>query len=150
VTSLRPTRPLGVAVAAGLGLLAGLGLFGLGYAALPALPTTAPVSLALIAAAELFLAGSVRARLAGRPGTRPVLPEVVARTAVVARASVLVAGAAAGFWLGAVAVVAPKVADLAVARRDTAVAGGALVLSIGLLLAALRLERACRIPGDRR
>jgi Protein of unknown function (DUF3180) len=61
-----------------------------------------------------------------------------------------VAGAAAGFWLGALAFVAPKVAVLAVARRDTAVAGVALVLSVGLLVAALRLERACRIPEDRR
>ena len=56
--------------------------------------------LAVLAIAEFYLAAVTRARLAGRPGTRPVDPLVVARFVALAKASSIVGSLAAGGYAG--------------------------------------------------
>ena len=137
-----------LAVAGGTALAAWL-LARLAYPALSPLPWVTGATPLLLAVAEAITAGLLRARLRGTPGTRPVHPIDVARTAALAKASscagALVLGAYAGIALAAAA-----------ARSRLAVAGNDLAASLlgaaaGLLLvvAALALERVCRVPRGR-
>lgn len=115
------------------------------YASLPPLPGSGPVLLALLAVVEAVAAYSLRARLAGRPGTRPVMPIAVARMAAFAKASSAVSALAFGGYLAVVAYTAPKLAHPAPAH-DLPVAGAGAVAAAVLLGAALFLERSCRAP----
>jgi len=115
------------------------------YGDLPPLPYTAAFTTFLLAAAELFLAPSVTARLAGQPRTKPIMPIAVARIAAFAKASSQLAALATGAWLGA-GVHLLRNTDLRQARADLVVAAASLLTAILLGVAALRLERACRIP----
>ncbi|MDX6221367.1 MAG: hypothetical protein QOD91_421, partial [Frankiales bacterium] len=84
---MKPTSVRWLAlVAAVTGVLAYL-VVDISYGSLPRVPTYAPVSLVFLAVAEGVCAASIRARLAGRPGTRPVEPLAVARLAALAKAS---------------------------------------------------------------
>jgi hypothetical protein len=141
---VRPTRVstlLAVAVVAGA--LAYL-LVRAGYSSLPPLPWTAALSTFVLAVAEAFLAPSVRARLAGRPGTRPILPLVVARTAALAKASSVLGALLLGGWLGMLAYVVPR--DVDATRRDTPRVVAGAVTALALVGAALWLENVCRVP----
>lgn len=100
--------------------------------------------LALLAIAEFYLAATTRARLAGRPGTRPINPLVVARFVALAKASSIIGSLAAGAYAGYLIWIARI--DSPTANTDTRTA--AFGISFGLLLvaAALRLEYVCRVP----
>jgi hypothetical protein len=129
-------------------LLAGLVtyvLFRWRYSSLPPLPVSAAVSTGGLAVAELFLAPGTRARLDGRPGTKPILPMAVARIAALAKASSALGAVMTGVWLGIVAYVLPR-ADLVTPRRDAIRAGIGLAAALLLVVAALRLENVCRVP----
>ncbi len=148
---MKPTRfvdLLSTAVVAGLAAWLLVRRF---YGDLPPLPYTAALTTFLLAVAELFLTSSVSARLAGRPRTKPIMPIVVARVAALAKASSQLAALAVGAWFGT-GVHLLRNTDLRQARIDLVVAGGSLVAAVLLGFAALRLERACRIPDrpDRR
>src|SRR4051812_48599779 len=79
VAPVTPTRPwVLVLLAAVAGAIAYV-LTAQFYADVPSPPTYAPLSLLLIALAEAYLASSTRARMLGRPGTRPVEPIYVAK-----------------------------------------------------------------------
>lgn len=147
---MRPTRIatlLVTAVVAGLVVYLLLTAF---YSDLPPFPTTAALSTFVLAAAEAYVAPSIRNRLAGKPRTKPIMPIVVARTAALAKASSALAATLAGAWAGVAAYVLPREAPTP--RRDlrTSLVGfGAALLLAG---AALWLENVCRIkappPGD--
>jgi hypothetical protein len=94
---------------------------------------------------EGALSLSVRARLAGRPRTKPILPLTVARLAALARASSLVGALALGVWAGVLATTLPKGSDPPVAGADSITAGLGLAAALVLVVGALLLERACRI-----
>jgi hypothetical protein len=116
------------------------------YLRLPnALPRTAPLSVLFVGLLELLLALSVRARRAGRPGTRPILPLTVARLAALARASSLVAAVVLGAWVAVLAETVPRGSDPPVAGADTITAGLGVGAAIVLLAGALLLEFACRV-----
>ena len=118
------------------------------YADVPSPPTLAPVWLLLLALAEAYTAQLTRGRLAGRPGTKPINPIVVARLAALAKASSPVGALATGAYAGFLAKVAMTAG--AAARDDTRTAIAGVVCSIALTLAGLLLERVCRVkpPQD--
>ena len=91
-----------VAVTAVTGLLVFLLVLTV-YGSLPQVPTFGPVSLVFLAVAEGVCAASIRARLAGRPGTRPIEPLAVARLAALAKASALAGALTGGGYLGMLA-----------------------------------------------
>jgi hypothetical protein len=120
------------------------------YDQLPAFPRLAPLSVLLIGLLELQTSVSVRARLDGRPGTKPILPLVVARFAALAKASSLAGAVVAGGWAGILAYTLPKLGEISVASRDALTSASGVVAALVLVAGALLLERACRVrrPPD--
>jgi hypothetical protein len=121
------------------------------YDDLPPLPYTFGATVGVLAVAEALLAPSVKARLEGRPRTRPILPIAVARTAALAKASSVLGALGAGAWLGVAGYLLTRL-ELRAARPDLARALVTAVLSGLLVVAALRLESVCRrrdLPDER-
>lgn len=150
---MRPTRPGPVlALVAGFAVLLYV-LAETAYGSLPALPGYAPVTLLLLAVAEVGIARVVADRLAhrrdrsGRPRGRPLHPMQVARAAVLAKASSTTGAVLLGAYGGLLAWTLPRRTELAAARDDALVAGASAVAALVLVVAALVLERACRTPG---
>lgn len=115
------------------------------YGTLPQVPTYAPVSLLFLAIAEGVSAASIRARLAGRPGTRPIEPLAVARLAALAKASGLAGALMAGGYGGMLAYSLQHI-DRRVSSHDAVASGFGVGTAALLVVAALLLERACRRP----
>lgn len=129
-----------------IGLIVSYALMRGFYLRLPnQLPRTAPLSVLFVGLLEILLGFSVRARLAGRPGTKPILPLTVARTAALARASSAAAAAVAGAWAGVLLYTLPRHNDPPVAGADAITAGLGLGAAAVLLAGALLLEFACRV-----
>jgi len=118
---------------------------------LPRVPLAAPIVLALIAVVLLSTALSLRARLKAqrerRPGAKGVDPLMAARAVVFGQASALVAALVAGMY-GGTGVFLLELLDVP-ARRDQAIyAGFSVVAAVGVIAAALFLERVCKLPDD--
>lgn len=139
-TSRRELVIVFAVVAIGVGLIAFTS-----YARLPRFQLSAPISLLLIAAFEAFTAVAIRARLDGKPGTKPIMPILVARYAALAKASSLAAAIAAGVWTGVVAYSATHQDAFRYATRDTVLGSIGIGAAVLLAVAALYLERACRV-----
>ncbi|MFE7979199.1 DUF3180 domain-containing protein [Streptomyces shenzhenensis] len=140
----------GVFVAAGVLSWAGARLWN-SVGTLPSVPLAAPIVLALIAAVLLSTALSLRARLRAqrerRPGAKGVDPLMAARAVVFGQASALVAALVAGMY-GGTGVFLLEILDIP-ARRDQAFYAGFSVLAgIAVIVAALFLERVCKLPED--
>jgi len=116
------------------------------FANLPPLPWTAVPALLLLALGELLLGRNLRARLAGRPGAKPVQPMAVPRVVALAKASSVAAAAFCGIGLGML-IYAIGSLDKPVPRHDALAAGSTAVAAVALVAAALYLERSCRAPG---
>jgi hypothetical protein len=145
---MRPTRSsllVALVIVAGI---AGYVLTRLFYTDVQSPPTFAPLWLLLLALAEGYTAQLTRGRLAGRPGTKPINPIVVARLAAMAKASSPVGALASGAYAGFLAKVAATAGDAA--HRDTRTAVAGIVCGVALMVAALWLERVCRVktPPD--
>ena len=145
---MKPTR---VSVLIAVALIAGVAGYLLTtayYSDVPSLPLYGPIFLLVLAAAEAYTASTTAARLAGRPGTKPIHPITVARIAALAKATspigALAAGAYAGF-LGHVAGI-----DSPQATRDVRTAAVGAAAGLLLVVAALFMERVCRVktPKD--
>lgn len=118
---------------------------------LPSVPLAAPIVLAAIAVVLTATALSLRARLRAqrerRPGAKGVEPLMAARAVVFGQASALVAALVAGMY-GGTGVFLLGSLDIP-ARRDQALyAAFAVLAGIGVIAAALFLERVCRLPED--
>jgi hypothetical protein len=147
---VRPTRVrllVGIAVVVGVltwGLLRILDAWRGGY---PDLRWITPVTVLLLAVAVLATVLAVRPRLRRDPGTKPVPPLLAARFAALSlacsRAGAAIAGGYAGF---AVALVGQL--DTAYGRERAIYAVLTVVASVLLIVFALMLEHACRIPDD--
>ncbi|MEU0738578.1 DUF3180 domain-containing protein [Streptomyces sp. NPDC006134] len=140
----------GVFVVAGVLSWAGARLWN-SVGTLPSVPLAAPVVLALIAVVLLATALSLRARLRAqrerRPGAKGVDPLMAARAVVFGQASALVAALVAGVY-GGTGVFLLESLDIP-ARRDQAVyAGFSALAAVGVIAAAVFLERVCRLPED--
>jgi hypothetical protein len=108
-------------------------------------PWTAPITLALLGLALLLWTRGVRARLAHKPGTKPLPPLVAARTAALAMAASRVGAFFVGWYVGVLVEFLPSLSVPAV--RDYALAAGGPVLgALLVVVAALWLERSCRLP----
>jgi Protein of unknown function (DUF3180) len=129
-------------VAAVTGVLAYLLLLTV-YGSLPQVPSYGPVSLVFLAVAEGVGASSIRARLAGRPGTRPVEPLVVARLAALAKASALAGALMTGAYTGLLAYTLQHL-DRRVYAHDAVASGFGAAAAVLLVVAALLLEQACK------
>jgi hypothetical protein len=146
---MTPTRrPVLLATAAICALVSWL-ILRLLYSALPPLPWTGVPALAIAAAAEAWSGHLLRARILGRPGTKPAPPLYVARMAVLAKATsqagAVIGGVAAGFALYAAGSLSAPIP-----RHDAITALTTLVVSALLVFAALYLEHCCRVPRDPR
>ncbi|MGW2745911.1 DUF3180 domain-containing protein [Streptomyces sp. NPDC001450] len=140
----------GVFVVAGILSWAGARLWN-SIGTLPSVPLAAPVVLALIAVVLFATALSLRARLKAqrerRPGAKGVDPLMAARAVVFGQASALVAALVAGMY-GGTGVFLLELLDIP-ARRDQALYAGLSVLAgIGVIAAAMFLERVCKLPED--
>jgi uncharacterized protein DUF3180 len=94
-----------------------------------------------------LLAARQQGRGAGRgTGEEPIEPLAVARYAVLAKASALAAAIFAGFYAGFVPWLLIESNRLSDAAADLPPTIGGLVASILFMVAALWLERACRVP----
>ncbi len=132
------------------------------YGVLPRLEWWLPVPVGVLAVAEALGARTLRLRLSAererrpRPGrptaaaaARPVEPLLVARLVVLAQASAYVGAVFAGCWAGLLLHTVPALGRLAAAADDTATGVIGVVLSVGLVAAALWLEHECKVPEDR-
>lgn len=118
---------------------------------LPKVPLAAPIVLAMIAVVLLATALSIRSWLRAqrerRPEAKGVDPMMAARALVFGQASALVAALVAGMY-GGTGVFLLESLDVP-ARRDQAIYAGLSVLAgIGVVAAAMFLERICKLPED--
>lgn len=143
---MNPTRSRDLVIAGGIALIISYALMRAYYlgSLTSALPRTPVISVALAALVEGQLGRAVRARLAGRPHTRPIMPITVARFAALARASSLAAAVVIGAWAGVLIYTVPRGSQPAVAGADTITAALGVASGIALLAAALWLELGCR------
>ncbi|MFE7275709.1 DUF3180 domain-containing protein [Streptomyces sp. NPDC057623] len=147
---LRIRMLAGVFVVAGVLSWAGARLWN-SVGTLPSVPLAAPIVLAVIAVVLLATALSIRARLKAqrerRPEAKGVDPMMAARAVVFGHASALVAALVAGMY-GGTGVFLLESLDIP-ARRDQAIYAGFSVLAgIGVIAAAIFLERVCKLPED--
>jgi hypothetical protein len=112
-------------------------------ALLPPLTWTAPSCIALLATVVLAAALGLRARL-DDPAKRPH-PLSMARMAVLGKASAHVGPIVGGLYAGYLLVLLPGL-EIASRRDRSVLCLVALLASIGLSVAGLLLERACRVP----
>jgi hypothetical protein len=150
VRELRIRLLAGVFVVAGILSWAGARLWN-SIGTLPSVPLAAPIVLAVIAVVLLSTALSIRARLKAqrerRPEAKGVDPLMAARAVVFGQASALVAALVAGMY-GGTGVFLLESLDIP-ARRDQAIYAGFSVLAgIGVIAAAIFLERVCKLPED--
>ncbi|MEV2216855.1 DUF3180 domain-containing protein [Streptomyces sp. NPDC050997] len=141
---------IGVFAVAGILSWAGARLWN-SVGTLPSVPLAAPIVLGLIAVVLLATALSIRARLKAqrerRPEAKGVDPMMAARAVVFGQASALVAALVSGMY-GGTGVFLLESLDIP-ARRDQAIYAGFSVLAgIGVIVAAIFLERVCRLPED--
>ena len=132
-------------------LLAIVAVFGVGgyllfrwvYADLPTLPAYSPITLVLLAIANGYLALAVRER----SGTRrvKVAPLVAARYVALSKASSVLGSGFLGVYLGLLGYLVGDL-DKPQLRHDARTAGIGAVAALLLVVAALWLERVCRIP----
>jgi hypothetical protein len=112
-------------------------------AVLPPLTWTAPSCIALLAIVVLATALGLRARL-DDPAKRPH-PLSMARMAVLGKASAHVGPLVGGLYAGYLLVLLPGF-EIASRRDRSVLCLVALLASVGLSVAGLVLERACRVP----
>nr|WP_229789287.1 DUF3180 domain-containing protein [Pilimelia terevasa] len=119
------------------------------YGDLPRLPWAPAACGAVLALVTATLATQTRGRLAGRPGREPVAPLLVARFAVLAKASSLTGAVFAGMYGGALtwlAVEQQRAGSTEARTADLPIAVAGVVASLLLVAGGLWLERACRVP----
>lgn len=148
---MKPTRPSQLLALAVVFALLGYVVYSRAYGSLR-LPAYAPVTLVLLTVVEGGMERVVRTRLAGRggPRSRPIEPMQVARAAVFAKASSITGAILLGGYAGILAWALPRRDELVVAGHAAAVAGASVLAALALVVAALLLERACRVPGSGR
>jgi xanthine/uracil permease len=153
---VKPTRPSVLLVAFAIAaVLAGI-VVQLTYDSLPPLPRGPVITVVALALVEVVVAWTTRNRLRAmreqrreelhrRPPVKPIEPMLVARFAVLARASSLAGAALGGAWAAVLLVLFwHRGVDAVVADRRLAVAG--IIASVLLVGVALWLEWVCRAP----
>ncbi|MCP2164676.1 DUF3180 domain-containing protein [Goodfellowiella coeruleoviolacea] len=116
------------------------------YTVLPTLPRLAGITLLVVAAVDVVLGFSVRARVQHKAGAKPVAPLAAARAVALAKASSLVGAIMLGTWVGFVGYVLPRRGELVAAASDTISALIGVVCAAALIGAGLWLEYCCKTP----
>jgi len=143
---LRPTRPATLVVSAlATAALAWLGISRF-YGEIPNITWLAGLTLAGLAVVEGIAARNTRARVEHRPRSGALNPLLVARFAVLAKASSLAGAIFAGAYGGVASWALAERGHLTVADENLAPSIAGLVGALALVAAALLLERACRVP----
>lgn len=143
---MRPTKWYALVIA---GLAAGAASYLITrsqYSNLPSPTLYAQISLVVLAIAEGYTASITRARLSGRPGTRPIDPIVVARLVALAKASSIVGALAAGAYAGFLGWVAQI--DSTTAHNDVRTAVVGIAAGLVLVAGGLVLEWVGKLPDD--
>ncbi len=141
---MRPTRWYFLAI---LGVAAGGAAYLITrarYSDLPSPTLYAQISLFVLAIAEGYTAATTRARLDGRPGTRPIEPMLVARFVALAKASSIVGALAAGAYAGFLGWVVQI--DSPTAHDDVRTSVVGIAAGLALVAGALALEWVGRVP----
>ena len=144
---MKPTRVSTLVVIAVVCAAAGWLLLRAVYTKLPPLPWTGVPALLIAAAAEAWMGRDIKARIAGRPGSKPVQPLFASRMVALARASSVAAAIIAGFAAGFTFYLAGSL-NASTPRQDALTAVITFVAAIVLACAALYLEYCCRVPGN--
>ena len=144
---MKPTRVSTLVVIAVVCAAAGWLLLRAVYTKLPPLPWTGVPALLIAAAAEAWMGRDIKARIAGRPGSKPVQPLFASRMVALARASSVAAAIIAGLAAGSAFYLAGSL-NASTPRQDALTAVITFVAAIVLACAALYLEYCCRVPGD--
>ena len=144
---MKPTRVSTLVVVAVVCAAAGWLLLRAVYTKLPPLPWTGVPALLIAAAAVAWMGRDIKARIAGRPGSKPVQPLFASRMVALARASSVAAAIIAGFAAGSDFYLAGSL-NASTPRQDALTAVITFVAAIVLACAALYLEYCCRVPGD--
>jgi hypothetical protein len=116
------------------------------YAEVPNITWLPGLTLAGLAVMESIAARNTRARVERRPRAGAVNPLLVARYAVLSKASSLAGAIFAGAYGGVAAWALSELGQLRVANANLAPSIAGLVGALALVAAALLLERACRVP----
>ncbi|NBM19050.1 DUF3180 domain-containing protein [Streptomyces sp. GC420] len=147
---LRIRTLVGLFLAAGVLSWAGARLWS-SLGTLPSVPLAAPIVLAVIAVILLATALSLRSRLKAqrerRPGAKGVEPLMAARALVFGQASALVASLVSGMYAGT-AVHLLESLDVPTRRDQAIYAGFSVIAGMGVVAAAIFLERVCKLPDD--
>lgn len=141
-----PTRPATLVVAGLAAAALAWLMISRFYGEIPRLPWLPPLTIVALAVLEAYAAFNTKARIDRRPGREPVDPLAVARFVVLAKASSLAGAIFAGFYAGMLGWLLIERQRLSAAADDVPPATGGVVASLGLIAAALWLERACRVP----
>jgi len=144
---MTPTRWRNLLAVAGVAALVGFTVADRAYGDLVSLPTYGPVTAVLIALFELGLARVVSQKVRGRSSGKPMHPLQVARAVVLAKASSVAGALLSGLYAGFFTWTFGERDRLAAAGHDALVSGLSSAASLLLVLSALLLERACRIPS---
>jgi hypothetical protein len=147
---MTPTRPRLLVALAVLSAAVGWGVVRLVDAyldrSLP-VPWTAALVMLVLAVALALWARGTRARLSGRPGTKPMDPILAARSAALAMAASRTGSIVVGLYAGVAVALLPGWNVPYV--RERVIVSAVTVLLAGLVVAAaLWLERVCRVPPD--
>jgi hypothetical protein len=113
---------------------------------LPDVTWLAGLTMAGLAVVEGIAARTTKARVERRPRAGALNPLLVARLAVLAKASSLAGAIFAGAYGGVAAWALGERDRLTVAAQNFPPAVAGLVGALALIAAALVLERACRVP----
>ncbi len=143
---LQPTKAATLIVAAlAMAALAWVGMSRY-FADIPTITFLPGLTLAALAVVEGVAAHHTKAKIERRPRRGAVNPLLVARYAVLAKASSLAGAIFAGAYGGVAAWALSEHGRLRVADADLPPSIGGLVGALALVAAALLLERACRVP----
>ncbi|ANZ36772.1 hypothetical protein BBK82_12540 [Lentzea guizhouensis] len=145
---MRFTRPRDLATVAVIAALLAHLFLRLGYDTLPPLPRAAGSTLLALAAAEVWFAFSLRARIERRQGARPVQPLTAARAVALAKASSVLGALMFGAWTGLLIYVIPVRDSFPAAGNDLFAAVVGMVSAAALTAAALWLEHCCKTPTE--
>lgn len=144
--SLRPTKPATLVVAALVAAAIGWLIIAADYADFPRITWLPAIITGGLGALEIIAAITTKARIDRKPGTMPVEPLAVVRYVVLAKATSVVGALFAGFF-GAISIwLLASRGRLAAAASDLPPAVGGFAGAVLLLVGALLLEHACRVP----
>jgi hypothetical protein len=147
--ALVPTKIATLVIAAVVAGVLSWAAFSKFYGEIPDLNFLPGLILAGLAIVEFVAAQNTRQRIEGRPRRGRLNPLLVARYAVLAKASSLSGAIFGGVYTGICIWALDERGQLRVADQNLPPAIAGLVGSVALLAAAILLERACRVPPSK-